>query len=1320
MIGENADYEYALREIRRSMHDPRGSKAAVLVGAGFSRNAIATRGSGQRTFPDWAALTTILIGRLYPDRADREKLLSSVGATSSALRLAQEFESAHGRPALIDIVRESVPDDDFAPSVAHEQLMDLNWADVFTTNYDRLLEWATLQRPNQTLRKTRYEICLDSSDLPLARRPRIIKLHGTLPDLANLVLTEDDYRRYPIDHAPLVNAVRASLTENIFCLVGFSGDDPNFLAWTGWIRDVLNRSSPPIYLFGGLPLKPFQRKLLEQRNIIPIPILRISDCERYSDAFAWLFRELAKPLDPPTAAWNTGPNFVSSSANSDSHTSEPSGMAQVDKEAWLGAAVDWRRHRFEYKGWHVLYRSGITQLWRRTEFWLGRLSRKTVEDWEPYERIFVLRELLWRTAHALQPIPDKLVEHVIDFSLEEYVRWRSGRAAEAANQSTSAAVSLDPTELDEAYTYILLELLRHAREIGDALRFDSIKARVETELDGASFGENRSERHFVRHQTALRMLSRFEHDLARAALRKWETNNADDIWTIRRAGLMLECGERALGTMLLTKVLNRVTSMRSGTEIDYPLRSAEGLALHLLWYCSQLEAIGAARGRRPANGKSPPARGSWIGNDESAGELHGVKSTSPSDADVGGTDNDRSALPEESAIRRRLKELGNLGCDPYEILDWLRLQNEERMPPKPADEDRDSYDDLQGSRSFNMGTPNSLLNAYRAIRFIEEAGLPPTIHGALPVNVCQTLFNNAAQTVAVAAPREGIGLALRSHDSKLVEVVLSRSTLAAISEPKIHSLTEVGLAAAHRAREELRLPAGDHHNDSGWWEDQLGLAAEILSRIVVRADDSDAGRVADEAIEIAADETIWARFRVAHRLGSFIRRSIQSLSATTLDRLLPTLLGVPLAAVIPPRHQSAARWWYDPLSALSLRRDISRRPSSQAFDHAVSALFGEIEIATGGRREALVFRAAVLLSAGLLTPQERQGLAAALFAQTDPLGFPTDTGCYDSLILGLPRRRGVSEESMFRKRCIEGIIADDPYWDSLKRTVNRFGPPRGPTSRSIRWNHRDLTAILRSAEDWLPAFARRVAKDRETIAIHGKFVVGITQPGRDAMADAYRNWLATIEDVVLLAPNATGDHISFATRLLALARESGFATIRASATLVCLGQLGHSGAAWSVRNAVSDRDESVVLQACDAIARWSELTRAGRQPAIPATLLTAFGTLIAGRQHEHMPLLLDTARELVEILGELLPDAFIDQILHALELFALETSYGSRVTTFTIGQKIQLRVLCARLAASLSDSGLNNTGIQEWASLVKSDVFSEVRNSLPTKVGSIP
>lgn len=64
---------------------------------------------------------------------------------TSALRLAQQIESAMGRTALDEIIKNAIPNDSISPGYQHKVLVGLNWRDIFTTNYDSLLEDATVK-----------------------------------------------------------------------------------------------------------------------------------------------------------------------------------------------------------------------------------------------------------------------------------------------------------------------------------------------------------------------------------------------------------------------------------------------------------------------------------------------------------------------------------------------------------------------------------------------------------------------------------------------------------------------------------------------------------------------------------------------------------------------------------------------------------------------------------------------------------------------------------------------------------------------------------------------------------------------------------------------------------------------------------------------------------------------------------------------------------------------------------------------------------------------------------------------------------------------
>ena len=214
------------------------NNAAVMVGAGVSRNAKPV-GSTSASFPSWNELGDSFFKKLHGRSPGEEARYLNL------LKLAEQVEAAFGRPALDDFLRREIPDLTYEPSPLHSQLLNLPWQDVFTTNYDTLLERA---RASVTL--NHYDVVVKKEDLLYANKPRIVKLHGNFPS-PPFVITEEDYRRYPSDHAAFVNTVRQSLLENTLCLIGFSGDDPNFLQWIGWIRDHIGKeTSPKIYLVG--------------------------------------------------------------------------------------------------------------------------------------------------------------------------------------------------------------------------------------------------------------------------------------------------------------------------------------------------------------------------------------------------------------------------------------------------------------------------------------------------------------------------------------------------------------------------------------------------------------------------------------------------------------------------------------------------------------------------------------------------------------------------------------------------------------------------------------------------------------------------------------------------------------------------------------------------------------------------------------------------------------------------------------------------------------------------------------------------------------
>lgn len=95
----------------------------------------------------------------------------------------------------------------------------------------------------------KYQIITKACDISLTEnRYNIYKLHGTIGEWygfdkdnhCHFIISGEDYENYPVHHEPFVNLMRIALLKGSFCLVGFGAEDPNFLAWIGWVKDILD------------------------------------------------------------------------------------------------------------------------------------------------------------------------------------------------------------------------------------------------------------------------------------------------------------------------------------------------------------------------------------------------------------------------------------------------------------------------------------------------------------------------------------------------------------------------------------------------------------------------------------------------------------------------------------------------------------------------------------------------------------------------------------------------------------------------------------------------------------------------------------------------------------------------------------------------------------------------------------------------------------------------------------------------------------------------------------------------------------------------
>lgn len=100
-----------------------------------------------------------------------------------------------------------------------------------------------------------YYVVKKSGDITISAGRNIFKLHGSLRELnerdkkygfdydnhTQYIIAQEDYDTYNKKHEAFVDLMRISLLKDSYCIIGFSCDDPNFLLWINWVKDIVDK-----------------------------------------------------------------------------------------------------------------------------------------------------------------------------------------------------------------------------------------------------------------------------------------------------------------------------------------------------------------------------------------------------------------------------------------------------------------------------------------------------------------------------------------------------------------------------------------------------------------------------------------------------------------------------------------------------------------------------------------------------------------------------------------------------------------------------------------------------------------------------------------------------------------------------------------------------------------------------------------------------------------------------------------------------------------------------------------------------------------------
>ena len=1242
--------------IREALWDRPGSGASVMVGSGLSKCALKAR-PGAFDAPLWRDLAIAVTDRLYPPYAYRELAPHNnrPRSTDDFLRVAQEYETAFGRSELHRFLQQQVRDDDFTPGEVHERLLRLPWRDVFTTNWDTLLE-----RTRSKVVERGYSTVEDKGQLPLASQPRIVKLHGSLPAQFPLIFTEEDYRTYPAKFALFVNTVQQAMMESVFCLVGFSGNDPNFLHWSGWVRDHLGAAAPKMYLAGWLALSPHRRRMLEDGGVVPIDLAHHPKAQSWPDhlrhryATEWVLHsmERGQPYDvtdwpSPRPSWDfTVPDHFQPvvEVTMGQPLEESTDGLQSEKATQLDQVRQilhvWKHNRVLYPGW-LVFPSGEqreTLDWR-TNDWEPRIL-SVLPEMEVVERLEAIHEVVWRREILLQPISSALE------SAAETVLTSIDCSRRRVEESVSGEV--DWTLVREVWRNVTLSLVTAAR-----FRFDHdlFLRRVESLKPFVS--DDSDVEHRIHHERCLWALYSADFESLDRLLGEWQVENCDLIWKVRKAALLWEshgddeAGELASAALYAIRMFSRGDS-------DVASASREGWAMWSLFSIDK---------RRP--------------------------------------------------FVKRWEELARLKCDAFFERDLIarRLTQSESANEAPSFDIGSS----RGSRvSFSNARPWAA--AYRAVRLTEIAGLPPAVRykEIIGADVGGRLLKQAATNIVGMNQELAARLVFRTCTYDKDEVLRSVFSRSSVALMPIESVQRLALECTSLI--ETGLVKG--------WVERTRVAIEVLSRLVLRLDANTAMEIFDKSLEYYASyrDRVLSHFWLHEPIANLMRRSWETIPRDRLSGRALGLLQAPLVGLDGFELQAASHH-PDPGNLLGRRTGeylSERSPENEDSWRAIVNLLIRGLKAGGEARTRAATRLVAIAASGKLAESEAAEIADALWSEeyTPPDELPQGTTLFDWVFLVIPEPQPLLAEQRFRQKWLSPRSTNPKEVDSetngtVRVSLNQSRSDPGSIENTL-WNvgaafsicaehgrpftvnddeHEHIFDLIGS---WTKTdhssrsvpFFQELLDEPTLIAINGiRSILAHVEVPEGVAEDLYRK-LKTLTDAGIPAFEPLGELAkvmpSQITDMLSWLR-SGLAS--ANAAMV-------QGALACVASWPNDSDD-------DARATYQ----------LPNDIYREVGLIIASRRSTAVPSALEVAR--------LIFDSGIEQETEDLEEFVLQgLSYLSEELGYERNQGSTidvplLRLRCAELALSMSRIGSeDNPAVVKWLELAASDPYPEIRHAV--------
>jgi SIR2-like protein len=233
----------------RVIEAARQRRLIPLIGAGVSRQA----GSD---FPTWPTLLERFrldaLKNNYIDEQEAEEM-NSLLDRGQYLMVAEALRTSFPLDEYETILESIFDPTNVRPAEIHRMLFKLRPPLIMTTNYDTLLEDAYAMEYQQAATVYTYrDAPVVQRHLQMSRimhRPVIFKIHGSIDEPAEIILSERDYRKLLYQNPGYRSVLSAIFITHVVVTLGFSFKDRELLLLLESLRDSLKHRSSPDFVF---------------------------------------------------------------------------------------------------------------------------------------------------------------------------------------------------------------------------------------------------------------------------------------------------------------------------------------------------------------------------------------------------------------------------------------------------------------------------------------------------------------------------------------------------------------------------------------------------------------------------------------------------------------------------------------------------------------------------------------------------------------------------------------------------------------------------------------------------------------------------------------------------------------------------------------------------------------------------------------------------------------------------------------------------------------------------------------------------------------